>query len=112
MSDRAIGRLVGLDGKTIADVRKELELSAEIPQIESRKVTRGISTYTQDVAKIGTKAEQKIEQLKAEGWPVSLVSTLTRLRSYMSVGMTGPGSSRSTTTCGRSSGWLDGQGRS
>jgi ParB-like chromosome segregation protein Spo0J len=40
-SDRAIGRLARVDGKTVAARRAELEASAEIPHLETREDSKG-----------------------------------------------------------------------
>jgi len=40
-SDRAIGRLARVDGKTVAAKRAELEASAEIPHFETREDSKG-----------------------------------------------------------------------
>jgi hypothetical protein len=42
-SDRAIGRLARVDGKTVAARRAELEASAEIPHFETREDSKGHS---------------------------------------------------------------------
>ena len=52
-SDRKIGRALGVDGKTVAAVRQEMESSAEIPQIDTRVVERNGQTYTVATANIG-----------------------------------------------------------
>ena len=51
-SDRQIGRHVGVDGKTVAAIRRELESICGIPQIDSRIVQRGSQTYVQNTAGI------------------------------------------------------------
>ena len=56
-SNRQIANHVGVTDKTVAVIRCELELSAEIPQIESRTVQRGDQTYQQNVTQIGKKAK-------------------------------------------------------
>jgi hypothetical protein len=52
-SDTAIAAHVGVNDKTVAKYRSELSVSSEIPKIETREVTRGGTTYTQDTANIG-----------------------------------------------------------
>jgi ParB-like chromosome segregation protein Spo0J len=42
-SDRAVGKMVGADGKTVAAVRTEMEATAEIPQSETRTGADGKS---------------------------------------------------------------------
>ena len=56
LSNRQIAQHVGVDDKTVAPIRRDLELSSEIPQIESRTVQRGNQTYQQNVTQIGKKA--------------------------------------------------------
>jgi len=51
-TDREIGRHVGVDGKTVASIRRELESICGIPQIDSRIVRRGDQTYVQNTAGI------------------------------------------------------------
>jgi hypothetical protein len=50
LSDREIARHCGVDHKTVGRVRRELEASGEIPQVDEREVTRNGSTFTQKVA--------------------------------------------------------------
>jgi len=52
LSDRNIAEHVGVDHKTVASVRREKQLSGEIPQIDSRTVRRGNQIYQQDTARI------------------------------------------------------------
>jgi hypothetical protein len=40
-SDRAVGKMIGADGKTVASVRAEEEGRAEIPHVETRTDTKG-----------------------------------------------------------------------
>jgi hypothetical protein len=54
-SDHQIAKHVGVDQKTVLGWRAKLELSKEIPQIASRTVTRGQSTYQQNTSNIGRK---------------------------------------------------------
>ncbi|MCL2624374.1 MAG: hypothetical protein FWD31_11990, partial [Planctomycetaceae bacterium] len=49
LSNRQIAKHVGVDDKTVAPIRRDLELSAEIPQIESRTVQRGDQLYQQSL---------------------------------------------------------------
>ncbi len=51
LSNRQIAKHVGVNDKTVAAIRCELESSAEIPQIESRTVQRGGQTYQQSLKK-------------------------------------------------------------
>jgi hypothetical protein len=51
-SDREIAKHCGVDHKTVASLRKDLELSGEIHQIADREVKRGDSTFTQNTANI------------------------------------------------------------
>lgn len=53
MSDRQIAEHVGVDQKTVLRYRKELVASEEIPQIETRTVTRNGKTYKQNTGNIG-----------------------------------------------------------
>jgi hypothetical protein len=53
LSDREIARHCGVDHKTVGKIRKEMELSGEIPQIDRRTVTRGDQTYEQNTGQIG-----------------------------------------------------------
>ena len=52
-SNRKVSKYVGVDDKTVAVIRSELELSSEIPQIETRIVQRGNQKYQQNTKKIG-----------------------------------------------------------
>ena len=60
-ADSKIAEHVGVDHKTVAKYRAELESSWEIPKIDSRTVTRGGTTYEQNTANIGQ--TQKAEAL-------------------------------------------------
>jgi hypothetical protein len=53
LSNREIARHCGVDHKTVGKIRQELELSGDIPQIQSRTVTRAGVTYEQDTSQIG-----------------------------------------------------------
>ena len=53
MSDRQIAAYVGVSHTQVNGVRKELELSGKLCQIETRNVQRGDQNYTQNTAKIG-----------------------------------------------------------
>lgn len=53
LSDRQIAAHVGVDHKTVGKYRTAKESSGEIPQIDSRTVTRGGTTYEQNTANIG-----------------------------------------------------------
>ena len=52
LSNVRIGNHVGVTDKTVAAIRRELELSSEIPRIESRTAQRGAQTYVQNTANI------------------------------------------------------------
>jgi hypothetical protein len=54
LSDRELGRHLGVHGTTVGRYRAEMESSAAIQQIDQRTVTRGDSTYQQDTSNIGT----------------------------------------------------------
>lgn len=54
MSDRAIAEWCGVDHKTVSAARA----SGEIPQMATRTVTRGGTTYTQDTSAIGKREPQ------------------------------------------------------
>jgi predicted RNA-binding Zn-ribbon protein involved in translation (DUF1610 family) len=56
LSNREIGRHCGVDHKTVGKIRQELELSGEIPQIQTRTVTRAGATYEQDTSQIGQRS--------------------------------------------------------
>lgn len=60
MSDRAIAKHVGVHHQTVTNIRKELESSGEIRQMEIREVQRGDQVYTQNTANIGTKPKTVI----------------------------------------------------
>lgn len=49
LSNRQLAKHVGVDDKTVADVRHELELCAEIPHMETRTAVRGRQTYQHKV---------------------------------------------------------------
>jgi hypothetical protein len=49
LSDREIARHCGIDHKTVGKVRREMEVSGEIPQMESRLISRGGQNYVQTV---------------------------------------------------------------
>ncbi len=53
LSDRQIGKHVGVDHKTVAVIRRDAELSGEIPQIQTRTVQRGGQTYQQNTTQVG-----------------------------------------------------------
>jgi hypothetical protein len=53
LSDSQIGKHVGVDHKTVASIRRELEISSEIPKIETRTVQRGNQIYQQQTSRIG-----------------------------------------------------------
>ena len=63
LSNREIGRHTGIDHKTVGKLRKELELSGDIPQMDERTVTRNGTTFTQAAkAKPNYMNEAEIEQ--------------------------------------------------
>ena len=53
LSDREIARHCGVSDKTVGKIRSTLEVSAEIPQIATRLVTRNGRTYALDISNIG-----------------------------------------------------------
>jgi hypothetical protein len=55
LSDRQIAEHVGVHHDTVSRIRKELELSGEIRQIENRTVQRGNQIYQQNTANIGSR---------------------------------------------------------
>lgn len=55
-SDREIAEHIGVDHKTVARHRAELSASGEIPQMRTRQVNRGDSSYQQDTTCIGKPA--------------------------------------------------------
>ena len=56
LSNRELGRHCGVNDKTVAKYRKELEASAEIPQMDEREVTRNGKTFVQKTGRIGAKS--------------------------------------------------------
>lgn len=55
LSNSEISRHCGVSDKTVARIRREMELSSEIPKMDRRIVTRNGVTYEQDTTGIGTK---------------------------------------------------------
>ena len=55
-SNSEISRHCGVNDKTVAKYRAEMESSSEIPEIENRTVKRGGATYQQDTTNIGRKS--------------------------------------------------------
>jgi transposase-like protein len=53
LSDTQVARHVGVDQKTVANWRRQLEVSQEIPKIATRAVTRRGKTYQQQTTNIG-----------------------------------------------------------
>jgi hypothetical protein len=49
LSDREIARHCGIDHKTVGKIRREMEAPGEIPQMESRLISRGGQNYVQAV---------------------------------------------------------------
>lgn len=64
-SDREIAAQCGASHPTVINIRKELELSGKIYQIEARTVTRGGTTYTQ---KAKSTPEAKYLVADGDGW--------------------------------------------
>jgi ssDNA-binding Zn-finger/Zn-ribbon topoisomerase 1 len=54
LANREIARHVGVDHKTVGRIRRELEASGEIPQVDTRTVIRGDQTFEVDTGNIGT----------------------------------------------------------
>jgi hypothetical protein len=54
LSDRQIAEHVGVHHDTVSRIRRELELSGEIRQIETRTVQRGNQIYQQQTSRIGS----------------------------------------------------------
>jgi len=54
LSDSAIARHCGVSDKTVAKIRRELELSSEILKIEQRTVSRNGAIYEQNTRNIGS----------------------------------------------------------
>ncbi|MDR2345467.1 MAG: hypothetical protein LBE18_05320 [Planctomycetaceae bacterium] len=52
LSNVKIAKHVGVNDKTVAAIRKELELSSEIPKIENRTIQRGDQTYKQNANRV------------------------------------------------------------
>ena len=72
LANREIARHVGVDHKTVGRIRRELEASGEIPQVDTRTVTRGDQTFEVDTGNIGTQPAEylpvwQIERL-VQGW--------------------------------------------
>jgi hypothetical protein len=75
-SNLKIATALGVDDKTVASVRRELELSSEIPKIETRIVQRGNQTYYQNTSQIGsarnkTDASGEIPRISKPSIPVN-----------------------------------------
>jgi len=65
LSDREIGRHCGVTHKTVGRVRRELEAIGEIPQTETRTVTRADGTsYELDTSNIGAAQPAALETLE------------------------------------------------
>lgn len=67
LSDHQIAKHVGVDVKTVGNWR--VKLSMEIPQIESRTVTRNGTTYKQDVTNIGRRVDMTPRPVQDEAKP-------------------------------------------
>ena len=57
LSNSAIARHCGVSDKTVAKIRRELEVSSEIPKIEQRMVSRNGVTYEQNTRNIGSNGQ-------------------------------------------------------
>jgi transposase-like protein len=66
MSNYAIARHVGVDEATVRNWRSKLAASTEIPQIDTRTVSRQGSTYQQRTTQIGRRRVAKISAPEAE----------------------------------------------
>jgi transposase-like protein len=71
MSNYAIARHVGVDEATVRNWRTKLAASTEIPQIDSRTVSRQGRTYQQRTTQVGRRRGAKITAPEAE--PTDLV---------------------------------------
>lgn len=71
MSNYAIARHVGVDEATVRNWRSKLAASTEIPQIDTRTVSRQGTTYQQQTTQIGRRRGVKISGPDAE--PAELV---------------------------------------
>ena len=68
LSDTQLARHVGVDQKTVANWRRQLEASQEIPKMATRAVTRRGKTYQQEITNIGKrKATQPAARKSANG---------------------------------------------
>ncbi len=70
MSNRAIAKHVGVVHTTVRSIRRQLELSGAIQQIDSRTVTRNGTTYQQNTTNIGCqelRKSPKISQSDLQG---------------------------------------------
>jgi hypothetical protein len=54
LSNVKIAEHAGVNDKTVASIRRELEISSEIPKIETRTVQRGNQIYQQQTSRIGS----------------------------------------------------------
>ncbi len=72
LSNSELARHCGVSDKTVAKIRRELELSSEIPKIDKRLVRRNGATYELDTSDIGnTLSEQQCNGRQPDG--ISLV---------------------------------------
>ena len=62
-SDHAIAKHCGVDVKTVSSWRNKAASSMEIPQMDTRTVTRNGTTYQQNTANIGKSAPKTMRQL-------------------------------------------------
>ena len=65
LSNSAIARHCGVSDKTVAKIRRELEVSSEIPKIEQRMVSRNGATYGQNTRNIGSSGQPSEVEKKA-----------------------------------------------
>jgi len=64
LSDSQIAKHVGVDHVTVARWREKLSASCEIHKIEKRTVTRGGTTYQQNITNIGHRAAPEAKRLQ------------------------------------------------
>jgi hypothetical protein len=72
LSNREIARHCGVDDKTVGRIRQEMELTAEIPQLNKRVVRKAnLETYEIDTTNIGGKpAQQSVQPFETPHQPV------------------------------------------
>lgn len=81
-SNGVIGRHVGVDPKTVATVREQLQLSREIPEMASRQVERNGQTYSQNTANIGATKQSLEERFPLNCYVYLKNCRLRRVRGY------------------------------